>query len=126
MAQRPKYFNTGSQFENDKATSDTHPHMKGLVDIEGTLFWVSSWWKQTKNGKDFLSHSFKQVTDEEMEKYFAGQSPPEGYFESKKPDRPRPGRSRGDHRNPTEADRPAQPARSRDMDFDDLDDDLPF
>ena len=134
MATRPKYFNSGSQFENEHATKDTHPDMKGLLDVEGDLFWISSWWKKTKDGADFLSHSLERVTDEQMEKYFKGQNPPEGYLsDRKKDDKPAQGKSRGrrsndgDHRNPTEADRPAQPAKSRNNDFmDDMDDDLPF
>lgn len=78
---RPKYFDSGSQFYNEKK-KDSHPDMKGLVDIGGILFWMSSWWKKTKDGDDFLSHSFTAVSDEEMDKYFKGQAAPESRPES--------------------------------------------
>lgn len=131
MAKRPQYFNTGTIFYNEKE-KDTHPDMKGLVDVEGNLYWVTAWWKKTKSGDDFQSISLQEVTDEQLEKYFKDQPIPEGYYESKSKDRPagKPGgpRQQGDHRNKYEPDQPATPRGDRyaDQGFDDLEDDLPF
>lgn len=52
--------NRGVAFENDDKQSDTHPDMKGSVNVEGVEYWLSAWWKTPKSGgEDFLSFSIK-------------------------------------------------------------------
>jgi hypothetical protein len=50
---------TGSIFANEKKAKDTHPDRTGSCVIDGTEYWVSGWLKKTKDGKPFLSLSFK-------------------------------------------------------------------
>jgi len=72
---RPKFLNSGTINYNDKKTKTGHPDMKGVLDVEGKLFWFSGWWKDGKSG-EFLSSSITQVSSEEMGKYFADQDVP--------------------------------------------------
>lgn len=52
--------NRGVAFVNDTKESDSHPDMKGSINIEGTEYWLSAWWKTPqKGGDDFLSFSVK-------------------------------------------------------------------
>jgi hypothetical protein len=52
--------NRGVAFENDKKESDSHPDMKGSINVDGTEYWLSAWWKTPKSGgADFLSFSVK-------------------------------------------------------------------
>lgn len=58
----PEYDNTnrGVAFVNDAKESDSHPDMKGSINIEGVEYWLSAWWKAPRNGgEDFLSFSVK-------------------------------------------------------------------
>lgn len=54
---------TGALFVNDKKQSDNHPDRKGSCEIDGVEYWISGWIKKTKDGKQFLSLSFR-VKDE--------------------------------------------------------------
>lgn len=54
-----KYPNSGSLFQNDRKTKETHPDYTGQAEIDGVAMWISGWKKQTKAGKTFLSLSFK-------------------------------------------------------------------
>lgn len=51
---------SGSLFINDKREKDTHPNWTGSGKINGKDVWISAWVKQTKNGQDWLSLSFKE------------------------------------------------------------------
>lgn len=52
--------NRGVAFVNDKKESDTHPDMKGSINVEGTEYWLSAWWKTPNaGGAEFLSFSIK-------------------------------------------------------------------
>ena len=53
-----KYDNTnrGVLFKNDRKEKDTHPNMKGSINVEGVEYWVSAWTKEGQNGK-FISLS---------------------------------------------------------------------
>lgn len=52
--------NRGVAFENDDKQSDTHPDMKGSINVDGVEYWLSAWWKTPKSGSaDFLSFSIK-------------------------------------------------------------------
>lgn len=47
----------GSMFKNDKKTLPNHPDYRGDVKVEGKLYWMSGWIKETKAGAKFLSIS---------------------------------------------------------------------
>jgi len=51
--------NSGSIWVNDRKEKDTHPDRTGSALIDGREYWVSGWLKKTKDGKPFLSLSFK-------------------------------------------------------------------
>ena len=51
--------NSGSIFVNDRKEKDTHPDRSGTARINGVDYWVSGWLKQDKNGKPYMSMSFK-------------------------------------------------------------------
>ena len=48
--------NRGVLFKNDRKEKDTHPNMKGSINVEGVKYWVSAWTKEGQNGK-FISLS---------------------------------------------------------------------
>lgn len=50
---------TGSVFANSRKEKDTHPDRTGDCTIDGKKYWISGWVKQDKNGKQYLSLSFK-------------------------------------------------------------------
>ncbi len=52
--------NSGSLFVNDKREKDTQPTHKGDAKIDGKLYWVSAWYKETKSGQPMFSMSFKE------------------------------------------------------------------
>ncbi len=43
--------NSGSLFQNDRAEKDKAPNMKGSINIEGKLFYLSAWTNISKNDK---------------------------------------------------------------------------
>ena len=55
-----KYPNSGSLFQNDRKTKDTHPDYTGSGNFDGKEVWISGWKKQSKSGKTFLSLSWKE------------------------------------------------------------------
>jgi len=55
---------SGSLFENDKKTNDRQPDFTGNCKIEGTMYWVSAWVKETRAGGDFLSLAFTAQDDQ--------------------------------------------------------------
>jgi uncharacterized protein (DUF736 family) len=51
---------SGALFKNDKGDNPKRPDYKGFyTDAEGREFWVSSWLKESKDGKKFLSLSMQ-------------------------------------------------------------------
>lgn len=50
--------NSGSIFQNDKKTTDSHPGWKGSALISGVDYWVSGWVKTAKDGKKWVSLAF--------------------------------------------------------------------
>ena len=64
--------NSGALFENEKRTTEKHPHLRGSCTIktpdgEVLEFWVSAWQRTSKKGDDFFSLSF-QLKDEQEER----------------------------------------------------------
>ena len=53
--------NKGAIFVNNKKQSNNHPDMTGKIDIEGTEYYISCWYKQSKKGEQFMSASVKRV-----------------------------------------------------------------
>jgi hypothetical protein len=52
--------NRGVAFVNDKKETDSHPDMNGSINVDGTDYWISAWWKKPNAGGDeFLSFSIK-------------------------------------------------------------------
>jgi hypothetical protein len=50
---------TGAVFNNRKKEKETHPDRTGDCTIDGKKYWISGWVKQDRDGKQFLSLSFK-------------------------------------------------------------------
>ena len=55
---------SGSLFENDKKTNERQPDFTGNCRIDGSMYYVSAWVKQTRNGDDFLSLAFTEQEDQ--------------------------------------------------------------
>jgi hypothetical protein len=55
--------NSGSVWVNDRKDQDTHPDRTGSARIDGTDYWVNGWLRKTKDGKPYLSLSFKAKQD---------------------------------------------------------------
>ena len=49
--------NRGSLFKNDRKEKETHPDLKGSININGQEFWLSGWSKVTSKGDKMLSLS---------------------------------------------------------------------
>jgi len=60
--------------EDKYRKSDKHPSHKGVVDIDGALYWVAGWFNDGEYGSYFKG-DFKAVTDEELDKYFSEEQP---------------------------------------------------
>jgi hypothetical protein len=55
--------NSGAVFVNDRKDQDTRPDRIGTARIDGTDYWVNGWLRKTKDGKPYLSLSFKPKQD---------------------------------------------------------------
>lgn len=55
--------NSGSIFVNDRKEKDTHPDRTGTAMIDGVMYYVSGWLKQSAKGQ-FLSLAFKRKDDQ--------------------------------------------------------------
>ena len=49
--------NRGALFKNDRKEKDSHPNLKGSINIDGVEYWLSGWTKQTKSGDKMISLS---------------------------------------------------------------------
>lgn len=47
--------NQGAIFVNENRQSESHPNMKGSINIEGKEYWVSAWSNTSKAGAKYLS-----------------------------------------------------------------------
>jgi hypothetical protein len=52
--------NTASLFVNDRKTAQTHPDSTGSAKIGGVEYNVAAWRRESKNGKKYLSISFRR------------------------------------------------------------------
>lgn len=103
--------NRGVLFDNDRKESDNHPDMTGKLNVNGVDHWFSAWWKEGKNGGEFLSLSLGKECDQQQ-----GQRT--------QPQREAPQR-RGNRPSNSAPQRHA-PARQGSGGFNDMDDDIPF
>lgn len=55
--------NSGSVFVNDRKEKDTHPDRTGTAMIDGVMYFVSGWIKESAKGK-FMSLAFKRKDDQ--------------------------------------------------------------
>ncbi len=51
---------SGSLFKNQKREKDSQPNARGDCRIDGVLYEVSAWTKETKNGDKWQSLSFRR------------------------------------------------------------------
>lgn len=49
--------NTGVLFTNERKETEKHPDLTGTINVEGKEYFLSSWRKESKGGKKFLSLS---------------------------------------------------------------------
>ena len=49
----------GVLFENDRKTTDAHPDMKGKLEIDGQVYWVSAWWNQHAQRGEYLKFNIE-------------------------------------------------------------------
>lgn len=63
MAYEPK-DNSGSLFKNDRKETDNHPDYTGSALIDGTEYWQSAWLKKSKDGKTYMSFSYKPKNED--------------------------------------------------------------
>ena len=47
--------NRGRLFKNDRKEKETHPDLRGSINIEGKDYWIKAWKKDAKSGVKFLS-----------------------------------------------------------------------
>lgn len=52
--------NSGSIFKNRKKEKETHPDWTGEVKIDGQVYWVSGWTKNSQKAGNWFSLSFKK------------------------------------------------------------------
>lgn len=89
--------NRGVLFENDRKEADTHPDMKGTINIAGVEHWFSGWWKEGKNGQ-FLSVSIGKPKDQQQPQ--ARQEPPRRSGPPVRPGQRPPARQHSDYDDP--------------------------
>ena len=68
--------NRGVLFKNDRKEKDTHPNMKGSINVEGVEYWVSAWTKEGQNGK-FISLSLTPKETTQTAAQAVKQAPPQ-------------------------------------------------
>ena len=49
--------NRGALFKNDRKEKESHPDLKGIINIDGVEYWLSGWSKVTQKGDKMLSLS---------------------------------------------------------------------
>lgn len=59
--------NSGALFKNDKGGVETRPDYKGKALIDGVENEISAWIKKDRNGKPFMSLSFREIGGKETQ-----------------------------------------------------------
>ena len=59
--------NSGVLFKNENREKDTHPNARGKAMIDGVMYYVDAWTKESTKGK-FQSLSFKRIEAETPKK----------------------------------------------------------
>jgi hypothetical protein len=54
---------TGSLFDNNRKSSQTHADMNGECLIDGKVYYMNAWRNKTKSGSEYLSVKFKLKED---------------------------------------------------------------
>jgi hypothetical protein len=57
--------NAGAIFVNDRKTEENHPDRTGTVMVGGKLYYANGWLKKAKDGRTYLSLSFKPKVDDD-------------------------------------------------------------
>ena len=54
--------NSGAMFKNQRKEKDTHPNLTGTAMIDGVMYYVNGWTKESKKdgGDRWISMSFKK------------------------------------------------------------------
>lgn len=101
--------NRGVLFDNDRKETDNHPDMTGTLNINGIEHWFSGWWKEGRDGSEFLSLSIGKPKEQR-----AAHRPAQSQ------------ERRPSSRQSAPAARPAPAPARQSSGFDDMDDDIPF
>lgn len=56
--------------EDNKRKSDRHPTHKGVLDVEGRLYWIGGYLNESQYGIYFKG-DIRPVSDEDLERYFS-------------------------------------------------------
>lgn len=75
--------NSGVLFKNDRREKETHPQMKGSINVEGREYWLSAWTKKNEDGSfKLISLSLQPKEDRNQQadrkKAFGGEQPRRG------------------------------------------------
>lgn len=62
--------NTGIIGKNDYKEKDSHPDIRGRVNVDGLWYWVSGWEKNV-NGREFTSLALTLMTQDQVDKMLA-------------------------------------------------------
>jgi hypothetical protein len=54
-----EHDNSGSLFKNDRKEKPNHADYTGNATIDGVDYWMNAWIKEGKNGRKFMSFSFR-------------------------------------------------------------------
>lgn len=58
-----KKDNSGALFKNNRKETDTHPDYNGKCQINGVEYYMNAWLNTSKQGKQYLSFSFKEIVN---------------------------------------------------------------
>lgn len=75
--------NSGVLFKNDRREKETHPQLKGSINVEGRDYWLSAWTKKNDDGSFKLISLSLQPKEErnqqaDRKKAFGGEQPRRG------------------------------------------------
>lgn len=50
--------NRGAAWKNDDRQSDTHPHFKGSINVDGKEYWLNCWYNKPEEGSKKPTFSY--------------------------------------------------------------------